>query len=157
MGYNIVMAIVDISIGLNKRECGTCTKCCDGWLKETIHGYPMYPGKPCFFVQQGVGCRNYENRPEKPCKTFTCSWITTPDMPYEFKPEFSNVIISKKDFNGFKAWSVNKAPGSPSAKLLSWLLSYAVSRRENVVWMIDNELYFLGHDDFCKEMQKYKK
>ena len=58
------------------RQCGTCTKCCEGHLVGTINGKEMYPGKPCYLLQIGKGCSDYENRPEEPCKAFNCQWIT---------------------------------------------------------------------------------
>ena len=37
-----------------KKECGTCTKCCEGWLGANIKGHEMYPGKPCFVAYSGT-------------------------------------------------------------------------------------------------------
>lgn len=33
-----------------KRECGDCTKCCEGNLTFTIKDIKVYGGKPCPFV-----------------------------------------------------------------------------------------------------------
>ncbi|HEY5682465.1 MAG TPA: SEC-C metal-binding domain-containing protein, partial [Sulfuricaulis sp.] len=30
-----------------ERHCGTCTACCDGWVRMNIRGHEVYPGKPC--------------------------------------------------------------------------------------------------------------
>jgi hypothetical protein len=150
------MTTIDLPLLSNKRECGTCTKCCEGWLAADIRGYPMFPGKPCFFVEQGVGCKDYENRPKSPCQNFDCSWIKIPGMPEEFKPEFSNVIISEKDLKGMKVISVNKAPDNPSPQLLSWIINYVLLNRGNIVWMVDDKTYFFGSQEFCEEMKKSK-
>src|SRR5206468_6789493 len=56
-----------------KRECGTCTACCDGWVKGTIEGHDMFPGQPCFFRGQGC-CTIYERRPADPCRNLVCRW-----------------------------------------------------------------------------------
>ena len=33
-----------IALHAEKRECGTCTACCDGWAIGTIYGHEMKPG-----------------------------------------------------------------------------------------------------------------
>ena len=36
------------------RSCGTCTACCDGWLRIEVRGHQVRPGKPCpFRIQHG--------------------------------------------------------------------------------------------------------
>src|SRR5205814_3535317 len=35
-----------IALHVEKRECGTCTACCDGWAIGTIYGHEMKPGVP---------------------------------------------------------------------------------------------------------------
>ena len=43
-----------------ERECGTCTKCCEGWNVFNIQGKSIKPGKPCSFVEEGKGCTIYK-------------------------------------------------------------------------------------------------
>ena len=45
------------------RSCDGCTKCCEGYLAGEIQGKQMGFGKPCFLVEIGKGCNDYENRP----------------------------------------------------------------------------------------------
>ena len=77
------------------RECGNCTACCGGTLAAMIRGYEMGPGKPCHFVKLGVGCKDYKNRPEKPCKIFQCKWLIDNSLPDSLRPDKSGVIILK--------------------------------------------------------------
>ncbi len=74
------------------RECGTCTKCCEGSLGMTINGEDIY-GKGCPLVLLNKGCGDYENRPAIGCGTFKCGWLKNPDVPEEFKPNLIDVII----------------------------------------------------------------
>jgi len=55
-------------------SCGTCTACCDGWVKGTILGHEMKPGQPCHFRGEGC-CTIYERRPVDPCRNFICGWL----------------------------------------------------------------------------------
>ncbi len=136
-----------------KKQCGTCTKCCEGWLHADIRGHKMYPGKPCFFVEIGKGCADYKNRPQEPCKSFTCGWIEIEDMPEEFRPEVSGVIMHFKPNNGNPYISLSKAPNNTTEQYLSWAIVYARSRDINIIWYIDDKSWWLGNDKFCKQME----
>jgi len=135
------------------KECGTCTKCCEGWLGANIKGHDMYPGKPCFFVEIGKGCTIYNDRPKDPCKDFSCGWIDIEDMPEEFRPEVSGVIMHFKENNGNQYIGLAKAPNNPTEQYLSWAIVYARSRGTNILWYIDDKSWWLGNDDFCLQME----
>lgn len=137
---------------LNDRTCGTCTKCCEGWLTANIYGHEMLPGQPCFFVEQNVGCKIYNTRPTEPCKTFSCGWKQIPDLPEEFKPEISGVIMHYKN-NINKYWVLTKAPNNPSVEFLSWAITFAMANGENLLWSIDNQMWWIGSQEFCLEMK----
>jgi hypothetical protein len=142
---------------ITKKECGTCTKCCEGWLTANIKGHDMYPGKPCFFVEIGKGCKDYKNRPKNPCKNFLCGWRLIDDMPEEFKPEKTGVIVSLKKENDIEYMVLSKAPNNPTVQLLSWAISFSMSRNLNILWYIDNKSWWLGSDDFSKQMAEEHK
>jgi hypothetical protein len=153
MGYNRFMTTINLPIVSNKRECGTCTKCCEGWLTGDVRGHKMFPGKPCFFVEQGVGCKDYGNRPTNPCKTFSCGWKEVIEMPEHFKPETSGVIIKWANEGDTRFISIIKAPLDPTADLLSWVISYVTPYKFNLFWTIDHNSYWLGDENFCKLMK----
>ena len=137
---------------ITKKECGTCTKCCEGWLKAKIIEHDMYPGKPCFFIETGKGCTIYADRPKDPCKDFLCAWMKIEDMPDEFKPENCGVIMHYQQNDGNPYISITEAPLSPSAKYLSWALLYATNTHQNIIWSVDGVFWWLGNNDFCKQM-----
>lgn len=139
------------------RECNNCTKCCEGWLSANINGHPMYPGKPCFFVEIGKGCKIYEDRPEDPCKGFLCSWIQIEEMPDHFKPDDSGVIMHKKHARGIDFYSISKAPNSPTVEYLTWAINFVVSRGENLVWNYDDKVSWLGSKEFSEMMAESHK
>ncbi len=77
----------------DNRVCGTCTACCDGWLVSEV--LDMRPGQPCRH-RTIEGCAIYEERPEKPCRTFSCSWLTEDfPLPESARPDQSGVILSR--------------------------------------------------------------
>ena len=61
---------------MSKRSCGSCTKCCEGWLSGEALGHKFYPGKPCHFIAIGKGCSVYAKRPQEPCVSYKCGWIS---------------------------------------------------------------------------------
>ena len=136
-----------------KKECGTCTKCCEGWLSADIRGHNMSPGKPCFFVEIGKGCKDYENRPQDPCKSFECGWIRIDEMPEDFKPSESGVIMNYKNNNNNPYWSLWKSPNNPTENFLSWAISYAKKKNENILWFIDDKSFWIGNKEFCNQME----
>jgi hypothetical protein len=80
-----------------KRECGDCTACCEGWLSGVVNDREFYPGMPCHFKGCN-GCSIYEDRPESPCKTYSCEWLKNNNVPEWMKPSKSGVIITGKDW-----------------------------------------------------------
>ena len=148
------MTTIDLPLLSNKRECGTCTKCCEGWLTGNVRGHKMFPGKPCFFVEQGVGCKDYENRPKDPCINFSCAWKEILEMPEEFKPEISGVIVQLLNIDNTKFIVINNSPNEPSLEMLSWIMVYVKSKHQNLLWSINNKNYWIGDEDFCKLMER---
>ncbi len=146
IGYNILVS----------KTCGTCTKCCDGWLSATIRGHDMFAGQPCFFVEQGVGCKDYENRPEDPCKTYSCFWLKNDEMPDKFKPELSNVILNFNHSENIPYLVLNPAPDKPSAELLSWVFVHVIKNNYNFKWRLDKDYVWswIGTLEFCQAMER---
>ena len=148
-----------VSIGIGKkgmRSCGTCTKCCEGWLMATIAGEEMYPGKPCQLLDPGKGCSDYKNRPEDPCKTFNCMWRVDHNLPKEFSPQDTGVIVTTQNVNGIDYLAAVYAGKEIEADFLSWFVAYCVSRRINFEWTIRGQALYIGSDEFKFAMdQRY--
>lgn len=136
-----------------KKECGTCTKCCEGWLSADIKGHKMYPGKPCFFIEIGKGCTIYKDRPKDPCKDFNCGWIQIENMPEEFKPEVSGVIMHIQGRNEKPYICLSKAPNNPTEQYISWAVTYAMSKNMNIVWYFDDMCEWIGDEEFSRKMR----
>lgn len=131
-----------------KRECGTCTKCCEGWLTGEAFGHKFYPSKPCHFIEIGKGCSIYSKRPKDPCITFECSWLVNEDIPMWMKPsEINTIIIQKKEKDIFFL-SIVETGVKLDSKVLSWIIEYALDKQLNLCWQIDNGLHWFGSPEF---------
>lgn len=136
------------------RSCEGCTKCCEGYLDGNINGQELTLGKPCFLVEIGKGCTDYENRPESPCKTFQCEWLINKEIPDFFKPSNAHVIMTTQESSGIKYLNLVEAGTKLDSEVLSWSLGYAIENDKNLAWSIYGNSYWLGDDDFDETMQK---
>lgn len=144
------------------RECGTCTKCCEGWLAQDVRGHKMFPGKPCFFLEIGIGkppgCSDYENRPESPCKTYDCTWLVNENVPDEFKPEKIGTLINFRintvstplGDKDIEYMVLVKAPNDPNPELISWAVTYCYSNGYNLTWEVGDQTYWIGSLEFAE-------
>jgi len=138
---------------MSKRECGTCTKCCEGWLEGEALGYKFYPGKPCGALTIGKGCNSYALRPKNPCANYQCGWLSNIDIPDWLKPEQSNVIVNYSSIQGVTFIRLIETGQALSTKALTWLLKYAISTHLNFAWSVDGELHWIGSTQFHLLMQ----
>jgi hypothetical protein len=148
-------------IGKGKpRECGDCTKCCEGFLRANIDGRPMTIGQPCHWVEIGVGCTRYETRPKYPCKTFECAWLTSKTLPEEMKPNKSGYIFKQESLHGVEHFSVIEAPNKIE-DLLPWLSKFQKEKDINFVYAGKNKMIeyvaskkFIEEHKLCLRMHK---
>ena len=108
------------------RQCGTCTACCDGWLKTEINGEEVSVGKPCRHSKK-KGCDIYETRPQFPCREFFCGWLrwdsTLPDW---MRPDQCGAIVFLWfDWQGQKVINAVPVGDKIPQKTLDWLMAHA--------------------------------
>ncbi len=72
------------------KSCGSCTLCCK--LMD-IDELDKQPGAWCSACKPGVGCRIYDDRPEG-CRVFSCQWLFEEDMPDNYRPDRTKVVLS---------------------------------------------------------------
>lgn len=132
------------------RSCGSCNRCCDGTLSADIRGHKMFPGQPCFFLEIGGICKDYDNRPQKPCIEYQCLWIEDESVPDYIKPENSNAIIDINEFEGTKYLRLTKSGKQYSKEILDYAISYAKENNMPLVWVDENEGFkYYGDAIFC--------
>jgi hypothetical protein len=78
---------------MSQRQCGSCTACCEGWIKATVNGVTLSPFKPCVH-RTDKGCNIYEERPANPCVSFKCGWLMDNSvLPDNMSPQECGAII----------------------------------------------------------------
>ena len=115
------------------KQCGSCTKCCEGWLAGNAYAHQFYPGVPCAYL--GNGCTIYKNRPENPCKKFVCEWLVDESIPAYMQPNVSGAIIIKHDDH------VEMVECNPPLRTqaLEWFLTaYISGKYDNITYRIHN-------------------
>jgi hypothetical protein len=141
--------------GDQARHCGTCTACCDGWLKITVQGHAVYPGKPCPF-SAGHCCTIYETRPQDPCRAFICGWLVrNSPLPDWMRPDRAGVILLPANFvwRG-RAVDVAVPVGErPTPESLQWLTAFSTAQGRPLLYRIAEEWYAFGPPDFQTEMR----
>ena len=137
-----------------KRECGTCTKCCEGHLSGTALGYDFYPGKPCHFVAIGKGCTVYAKRPQDPCVKYKCGWLTNLEIPEWLKPDAVNVIIDTRNIEGHFYLNLREAGSILSSKVLNWFIQYVIANNINAMWEIEGGTNWLGNPEFIQAINR---
>ena len=79
-----------------EKTCGSCSMCCKVFSIEVLN-------KPvatwCRNCNIGAGCGIYEDRPDV-CRGFRCVWLDDPNMPEEFRPDRSKMILVVENVTG---------------------------------------------------------
>ena len=128
------------------RDCNGCTKCCEGYLPAVVKGFPISPNG-CRFLEVNVGCTIYEDRPERPCKTYKCFWVNNEIVPDNLKPSLTNMIISRSDVLGFKELVLIPA-GGYSEELVDWFAQHVKENNINATWQKDGQQFFSGSEEY---------
>lgn len=139
-----------VRLKIRERSCGTCTKCCEGHLTGVAHGIPFFSGKPCHFVDVDSGCSIYEDRPDDPCKSFKCLWLTEPNLPEWLKPNLSNVIFVSTKIDSHDYIYAIESGSKMDAQTLSWAVAYMSLNKYNFAWQYDGGWSAIGTDEFVR-------
>lgn len=145
------MTIIPIQIN---RSCDGCTECCQGWLTATIHGRPMYSGRPCHFVSDN-GCSIYKDRPKDPCVDYKCNWLQDTNIPEWLKPSKAKVIISNRRWgpnSEFQYWEIRECGVKIDSVVLNWIYSYCSSHNIQMRVQVDGGWHTMGPPEFQREM-----
>jgi hypothetical protein len=137
------------------RQCGTCTACCDGWIKIEVQGHEVRPGKPCPF-SSGHHCTIYPTRPEDPCRTFICGWLArNSPLPEWMRPDKADLILLPASFT-WRGLPVDVAVPigeRPKPKALEWLKAFSSAKGRPLLYRITEDWYAFGPPDFQTEMR----
>jgi hypothetical protein len=142
-----------IDIKTKQRQCGECTRCCEGWLKANIKGHKVYPGRACYFL--GKNCTIYEDRPASPCQTYNCEWMTNKDFPEWMRPDISNVIVTERIREGIEYFEVKETGKEISSIVLNWLIQEVIRIQKNLIYRLNGQVYKIGNDEFHNKSRNW--
>ena len=137
------------------RQCGTCTKCCDGWLTADIYGNSLSKGNPCLFKKEGCGCSIYASRPHV-CQEFLCGWIRDDGTLFEdwMKPDITNFILVYSRIDELKWYKLVQAGQELSLLMLSYMIQKALRQNINLEYWIDGTQFLIGSTEFVKHVKQ---
>lgn len=138
-----------IPINNVQRQCGSCTKCCEGWLFGEAHDKKFWPGRPCHYLSEKK-CSIYDERPVDPCVTYTCAWLANEDIPGWLKPSEVNAIITFKTVGDISYIEIVEAGETLKSKVLSWAIMYAMQNNMNIKYAIDGGSNKIGSQEFLQ-------
>ena len=133
----------------SSRECGSCTKCCEGFTSGGAYGFKFGDSIPCHFLEIGLGCTIYEDRPKHPCQMYKCHWLTTPDVPEHFKPEISHIMATRR---GQSYIVLTNAGPNPNSEVIEWYKMWCFENDFNLAYSQNGQDHFFGNPDFVKMM-----
>jgi hypothetical protein len=111
MKDNISMSTINIKASPPRRTCGTCSLCC-----KLIHVEELK--KPanqwCPHCLKSGGCGIYDTRPNV-CRDWNCEWVSTPEVPDEWQPLRSKMVMIYLRDGGATKLVVHVDSGSPLA------------------------------------------
>ena len=139
----------------NKRTCGDCTACCDGWLSGVVNNREFYPGTPCHYSGCN-GCSIYEDRPESPCRSYSCEWLKNTDIPEWMKPNKAGVIITgmgwdRPDGSKQVYLEVTETGKKIDSTVLNWLFKLHLRAGIPLKIQIDRGYNWYGPKEFFQE------
>lgn len=135
-----------------RRECGSCTACCDGWLKIVIRGVEVSPNHPCPYSQAG-NCAIYAERPEDPCRKFVCGWLA-PGSPFpeDFRPDRIHTIFLRSIWRGAPTYGLVPAGADPDDRLIAWMEAFAARTGTPFLFVRRGQWYAHGPAEFQQEV-----
>lgn len=137
-----------IFLNQEKRSCGECAKCCEGWLWGESHGYHFYSGMKCHFLEKT--CTIYDDRPEDPCKSYQCLWLVDKNIPAWLKPSLSNVILTRRKLNDVFFVDVVEAGQKIDSSVLNWLMLWAINNNINMRYFVGGGPNKIGSKEFLE-------
>jgi hypothetical protein len=138
------------------RECGSCTSCCQGWLKATIQGHAIHPGHACHHVVAD-GCSIYDSRPISPCRSFSCAWKIMPHLfPPSFRPDVAGFILKATSWNEFSVFILVSAGKDPQVEHLNWMTTLCHSTGLPFFYEANGETIGYGPNKFVSQLSDYQ-
>jgi hypothetical protein len=141
------------------RTCGTCTKCCEGYIPADINGYLVFVNNPCNFIKNR-SCGIYNDKPSG-CNNYKCAWLSDSSIPDWMKPELLGFIVdfeivkllwlneSVKHFNYLR---VTQSQSEFNNDSFIKVLKYAEDNLYNILWKRNEKIEWSGSKEFSESL-----
>jgi hypothetical protein len=137
------------------RDCNGCTACCEGWLVGKVQNKYFQPGRPCHFKCES-GCSIYEQRPENPCRIYSCEWLNNLDIPEWLRPNLSKIIITRKQWKNGDYLEITEMGCKIDSTILNWLFTYHYSTDIPIRIQVSGGWTSYGPQEFLNEVYGLK-
>lgn len=147
--YSLVPAVRTES-AQKPRPCGSCSLCCDGWVKTRVLGHDIDLGSPCPY-SSGADCTIHETRPDDPCRIFYCGWAEAESpLPDWLQPSLSRVIVlfGRATCSGHPVDVLVSAGKDPDEKILQWFQEYSVKHMRPFLYQRNEKWFAFGPEEF---------
>jgi hypothetical protein len=140
------------------RECGECTKCCEGSLFLTVKGRKIGRSHPCHFLSKlnkSGGCTIYEDKERTEiCGKFQCEWLVNPEIPEWMKPSLVDTIIVNKNQSEIPHFEVIETNGKIDSVVLNWIIMYAFRNTLNLRYSVNGDINNFGSAEFIEYLNE---
>lgn len=140
---------------MSSRKCGSCTKCCEGWLVGEAYGYKFFPQNPCFFLEINNGCIIYDTRPDDPCKSFNCLWIKNEQTPVWMYPKTNKCIPIESNIAGIPYINLVPSDEDINDETINWWIEWCKTNNKNLFWIKNKQKNAIGSDEFLQAINSY--
>lgn len=131
------------------RQCGPCSKCCEGWLHGSAHGIKFWKGRPCHFLT-GNACSIYPQRPVDPCQAFACEWLRNDRIPGWMRPDQINAIVVRRRINDVEFLELNESGDVMRSDVLSWMILHCLNEKINLLYYVKGGENRIGSKSFLE-------
>lgn len=138
------------------RTCGSCTKCCEGWLAADVHGHFMEPGTHCHFLKESK-CSIYPSRPNV-CKDFFCAWLMDERIDDDLKPDNIHQIITYNYVDDIGWYEIVEAGEKIKKEHLKRIIDFVKKHRLNLRYKQGTDILYInvlfGTDEFKERYEE---
>lgn len=138
------------------RSCGSCTACCDGWLRIEVAGHKVDRDAPCPF-SSGHNCKIYPDRPKDPCQNFICGWLASRSpLPEWMRPDQASMILLAAElrWNDLPVDVAVAVGDAPKTKALNWLKDFSQTQKRPLLYQSGGRWFAFGPEAFQNEMRE---
>ena len=132
------------------RQCGSCTKCCEGWLSANIYGQEIGEGNPCRFLTDK--CSIYDIPRPYVCGEFRCGWLRDDGTLFDewMRPDITDHILVFTREIGCSWYEIVPTQETISLTFLSYILSIAKQHDINIKYRLGESFVLIGNEEFKK-------